>query len=90
MSSMELSDFKKTNDDSRSKHAHLTESPSVSKKELGTLQSMSSFTDPLDSSNKLGSPSVSSKNAALRDDVLLDVKYLKDVYQGLDDENHGQ
>jgi hypothetical protein len=31
----------------------------------------------------------SSNNAALRDDVLLDVKYLKDVYQGLGDDLPG-
>ncbi len=88
---MELSESKKIRGTPNANNALLTESPSVSKKGLGTLQSMSSsFTDAPDSNNRLGSPSMSSKNAALRDDVLLDVKYLKDVYQGLDDENHGQ
>ena len=67
---------------------HGQASPSISKAELGMLRSMSSLEETDDTSPDAVSPPAS-KSTALRDDVLLDVKYLKDVYQGLDDESNG-
>mgnify|MGYP005991411207 CR=1 FL=1 len=63
-------------------------SPTLSKVDLATLQSISSADGAEESSPE--TPGTTSKSTALRDDVLLDVKYLKDVYQGLDDDTDGR
>ena len=65
-------------------------SPNVTKSDLSMLRSTSSFGEADASSPAQTPPGVDVKLTALRDDVLLDVKYLKDVYHGLNDDTGGE
>ena len=66
-----------------------TGSPNDTKSDLSMLKSTSSFGEADASSPAQTTPGVDVKLTALRDDVLLDVKYLKDVYHGLNDDTDG-